>query len=1260
MKLTLFFSWQSDTKQNGFDNAAFLRKVIQKAIKLVEKKEDMEGVSIEYQESVRDKAGTPNIDSVIEQRIKDCQIFIADFTLIKKYTFLNKIKDFLFKTKTKVEPNSNVLVEYGKATASANKTECQIITVCNQVMGEFANSPIPFDISHNRFPIDFKLSSKDKIEMKQEEDALLPRLVSAIYDCAKEAIWHIDKELSPFITWYKQAEQSKAYMLEYVWTESLQKQTNTLLNLSPGLYRVIGVSGLGKTRWLLESFRDVINKNNYAYCNCGITNKNEILIFLKSHIFQDYKMKYIILDRCDSELLYQIADVCQNVQPDLVIVTISDNPGESLPSGVMKIEMQAKYEDVVLAILDKNSHLYRPEDKEKLVGFSGGNPMIATLLVEGLQNNRPIGIIDNQKLVDNILGCSQDSEQRKMTQTLALFSLLGYSQDLRPQAQFVMTNKYITSIEGGNDVVVMNSFDEHILSYSKRNLIEYTGRYIGLRPLSIALFLISEWLKSCNSERLLCVMKSLQEAPMHEDLMKHFGDQFKNMGYSEQAVSFTNELLGENSPFANAEVIDTSMGSRLFRSLVEVNPKTAAEYLWRIVEPMSIDKLREMTVGRRNLVWGVEKLCFYSETFNLGAEIMLKLALAENEQISNNATNSFKNIFAIFLPATSVSLTVRLDFIKAHLNDSSAKILMLQVLGHALHTSNFVYFTGPEKKGVESLDNYTPNRDEILQYVDGCCELVEQHLNRPECKSYIYSIFENNFTQWFGFGIGGHLLPLCERVCESKKWHWDTMRENIIFILHHEVLSKQPQEVIETLEKMKEKLTDQDFLSRFKYLEKDLFSQNIHQSTEQICQARDKGYVQLAEEFIATHDYSVLTLIELFKIGDTSTFAFCSYVANHLGSNCIEFLDNSVLALLKDSSCNDSMLMLIVSELQEHEYKYIMPILEERNFFELIFKIVARHMNDLENDEVNYLLNLLSLDKVQDIVILSFWYNAPILKYNDQRICEFLKKVYAVLKIDQLYIVAKMAMIRSWTNGKEFPMTFDFIATLLLSDTQWFVRHIQADDAWQLYEILLMSQCRPEVAKYINHSCITYLENDAHLFCFNSRIEHIYNVLCSQYFDDVWPELSEVLLRENDQRWIAYKYQHLLGSTIGGVYNNVGILFRISQDECLKQWCLDNPSVAPERIASMVPIFDGDIFHPFVVFLLDEFGNNKNVLQNLSANMETYGVTGSAVPLFERRKCALQNYHTKNIQVRHWINDILIQTDKEIKQTKILEAEIYS
>lgn len=127
---TVFYSWQSDTNQKY--NRNFIEDCLKRAIKNINKQVE---ISYVLDRDTKNKEGTPDIAKTIFEKIDNCQLFIADITLI------NYFSDIQRKT-----PNPNVLVELGYAASKIGWEN--IICVFNSSFGEV--NKLPFDIKSRR------------------------------------------------------------------------------------------------------------------------------------------------------------------------------------------------------------------------------------------------------------------------------------------------------------------------------------------------------------------------------------------------------------------------------------------------------------------------------------------------------------------------------------------------------------------------------------------------------------------------------------------------------------------------------------------------------------------------------------------------------------------------------------------------------------------------------------------------------------------------------------------------------------------------------------------------------------------------------------------------------------------------------------------------------------------------------------------------------------------------------------------------------
>ena len=133
MKLVVFFSWQSDIDTNKLHNKNFLCECINCAIKNIENKGQLKNIFFEFQESTSNISGNPPISRILDDRIANCDIFIADLSIVDSYSCLEMFIRRWRKVTTKRGPNNNVYGEYNKALA--NHSDEQIITIMNTING---------------------------------------------------------------------------------------------------------------------------------------------------------------------------------------------------------------------------------------------------------------------------------------------------------------------------------------------------------------------------------------------------------------------------------------------------------------------------------------------------------------------------------------------------------------------------------------------------------------------------------------------------------------------------------------------------------------------------------------------------------------------------------------------------------------------------------------------------------------------------------------------------------------------------------------------------------------------------------------------------------------------------------------------------------------------------------------------------------------------------------------------------------------------
>lgn len=1256
MDLRLFFSWQSDTDSKKLDQTKFIKTCIKSAIANVNR--ELKYVNIEYQEGVKGVSGAPEIVPEIEDRISKCHIFIGDLTFINKESIIIK---FLkrFGIKHKITPNPNVIRESSLFMARP-LMKYQGFYVLNSVFGNPVEdeSQMFFDQRGKRFPLSFALKQyngnvSDPVYQK-EQKKFISALTRAIKECAEQAVFHLDEDIKPFLTRESHYEIS-GFEGGYI-VNGLEPYLQQIRGNKDNL-RICGLSGLGKTRMVLEAFKDTSIRYLYSYIDCQEHDAEEILK-KTSFMFKHYKEMVLVFDNCDMELHNRIVRVKRSNHGANPIITIYNDPDENSTYYSTPLKIQKDFNDVVDRILERFKSFYKPEDREKLLIFAGGIPMMAQLLVEGLRNGEPIGVVSDTALMNKILDANENSEDREIMRALSLFDYIGFEDDLHKELEFVATTKCITNVDKNSEVIVQD-FDKVVQKYLQRKIIERKGRLVGIRPTPIALYLISEWIEQCSDRRLLAVIKAIQESDIAKPLTNSFADQFRYMGHNEKACMMLDKLLGENSPFGNAEVINTDLGSRLFRSFVEVNPDAVADCLWSVIGSSSIDDLRLIDKGRRNLVWSIEKLCFEPRTFNKGAEMMLLLAMAENEHISNNATGQFVALFPLYLPATAATLEQRLLFIQRQTQYKERQLLLMSALGRALRTRDFIFWGGSEQRGTERLTNYQPKTyKEISEYIHGCLDLLMVLVEEtPTLLEKSCKILESNLGYLCEAGYGSSAMKCIQKIAELKKGSWDNMLDAIRFVLCHKEI-RLTDELHADMEEMISQLSNDDFFFRFSQVEKKNKWASNRFNYEETISRNNKDYEDLAKEMASDCNlYTTDILKKIYSFDGYYGGTFGCVVANSMDKDAQKvFICNSIESFRILDKYNFSIFVDFIRQVSEEVFETAFKAMATLKRKSVLFVCVAARNYNFNEPYPEALYQMVKEQKAEVREFEHLWQYMTLDKHTEEDILYLYNRITSLPQ--SFNTVIHMAMMLFWGGMKNnMKQVRRFIEDEITKRLDSFSELAKDDDYWHIINKILENDANSAFAKEIMRRILLLIEHSNDLYYKNYNVEDCMRLLIGKYFNEVWHDLSEALVCKDERYMLYYKLKSILGS-MASYKDEVGILFQTDHSCALLDWCAKYPTVAPKRLMLMVPLYGENGFSDIVLKLVDLYGEQEGVLTALSCNMGSFSFVGSIVPLYEKQiKCieGLSNNHSE--KVRTWSVKMLTDLKKQIDIEKNRDAE---
>lgn len=1049
--------------------------------------------------------------------------------------------------------------------------------------------------------------------------------------------------------------------------------------LKEKVLRIIGHSGLGKTRLVFEAFRVDSPSSHLKSLNSQVVyfdlGKNGTLPNVLNYISSHRKQSgIIIIDNCDDDSHKALRGIVK-ASGSMCIITIDFSTQTDDPSFI-KLDRHDQKEIVKKIVDELFIKLLTQSELDYLTEKAEGYPQMVILFQEAIAKKGGKSIlqeIPEDFLKKLVFGRHPVNElEYDIIKSCSIFSSFGFLDDkiysvttpkeqepLKEQMDYIRNN----ICEGS---VSEKSFYRTCLKFRETNIIEQRGRHLMVKPTPLAMSLAAQWWRETPPDQIKTILAELQG----KDLGLKLVERLSELDQLDKAKQIVNDLWGINSPFGTAEVLNTELGSLLFRNIVDVNPIASAETLYFLYGSLSKESLFQVDKGRRNLVWALEKLCFRKETFKKAALVLYNFAVAENETWGNNSTNQFKQLFQIFLPGTEVDFNERLSVIEYGLEkqDDDFTTIAIQALGHGLTTHYFTRMGGAEKQGGSTiLSDYRPhNPKEVYQYREN---ILNTFLNiikdNPSRSSEIKEIVSHSIRTIFSQGQEVLISNFITNILELDKNLWLSAINALKSTLYFEKHISEPAK--KTADDLIELLTPSDLENQFilKVSKPEWDSYDKDENGHFI----DKPKIN-AESFA---EYLVKNNIEwesyipnLLKGEQRQSFTFGVKICQ-LSNNKLELILKSldIFYTIPENDQNIEFIGgLIWAIRNETEREEILNILLSEKYFGkhtfYLIKMIEPTFIDLQR-----FLQLVEKEKLSVKYFKSFEYGRPFEKLTPD---ELINLSELILRLDQKssWIILSIIYMYCYSSTEKWKACKKYLSNLLSDNNFLIVReNIDTMDGYHWSEsvkAILKEHDHKSFAVSIATQIVQLCKSNKDKYSFDHEIREILPNLFTNYFDEVWDILGEGLLGDS----LTYiKMKFILESKNGNFHEEGGFQYIPEKDyEKIISWCRKHLPKAALRVAYLMPVSDIENnkvnWHKFSKRMIDEFGEIEGFLNELSANIGSFGFSGSVIPYYEENLALFELLTThQKIEVRQWAEKMIEQTKKIILREKIDEEDRY-
>lgn len=1093
----------------------------------------------------------------------------------------------------------------------------------------------------------------------------------SIYDAAKISAWvnqfipaivavqnwvgtPVERGLKTFTQWGEHEDLSRLPFASVASRQAILDTLSTSIENPRSCFRITGLSGLGKTRTAFELFKqnDPL-QSLVVYVDATYTPGISALV--TDWVTLGLRA-IVVVDNCEYRLHENLVREVRRTNSQITLLTLDYN-FESVGSQTACFKLEPMPNEELLILLSPVYSNQLP-DLDRIVAFAQGFPQMAVLLAEARLSEEPrIGELTEDELANKLLwnhNREENQEKLKILQACSLFDFFGVENEAEDQLAFVA---------GIAEVTIDQAF-ECIQEYSARGLIDRRGRFGQVVPKPLAIRLAGQWWSRSREQRKLWLVNAIPEG-----MIEGFCNQVEKMDFHTDVKNLTEDLCGPQGPFGQAKVILSNRGSRLFRAFVNVNPESTSEALYAALTNMSHDQIYKIeTDTRRNLVWGLERLCYHSHIFPQSAWCLLLLASAENEDWSNNATGIFSQLYRIWLSGTASAPDSRFELLNRalELNNPNIDMVLLKALGQAIDTHGGSRVIGAEYQGTKApLEEWRPELwREIFDYWQHAVNLLLVLLARGEQQKEEALVLLGHSIR--GFVARGRIKMLDAAIRQAVRMngrYWPSALEAIKDALEYDSdgLKK---EAIDALTGWLDLLKpdESDASEQLKIL---VISPPWEHGKDQ-----HGHYFDVASENakalatkMAGKAEELLPLLDMLLQGEQrQSYAFGFQLAQELDDP--GFLISS--ALNRVAAINQPNLSFVLgfynglSERCDKQWQEsINLLLDDRRLIHLYPNFVCT--GKIEKPHLDRVLELINAGHISQSSPTIFSYGGVINNLAADVISDFCVALsgigdggaWAALRIIHMYCFADRSRIDGIRD----------IVRHLVSNVK-----INKDqdgapvDAHRWHDLAqkLLTLRDEEFATSLTKQIISACEYGLNHGDISHYIKPLLVKIIHEYGEIIWPIIGSAIA--NSEGMERYWLQQILDRE-NSFSNQTPSVLAVVPVENIMAWCEENPDIGPAFVAACVNIFDivDDNQRPSQLFvsLLERFGGDPRVVSGLRANMGTRGWSGSLVPYLKSDKealCPLLQHDSSNVKI--WVKNQIAYIDKQIAEESVRDEEM--
>jgi hypothetical protein len=533
-----------------------------------------------------------------------------------------------------------------------------------------------------------------------------------------------------------------------------------------GVVRLVGLSGVGKTRFVQALFDDRVGTGALPHTSAVYTDvadgPDPLPLDLVTRLHDLGQQCVLVVDNCGVELHRKLAARVRAGKANISLITVEYDVSDDEPEGTDVFKLEPASSEVIERILEKkHPNLSNPEIRT-IASFSEGNSRVALALADTARHDESLANLKDSELFKRLF--RQKNEDNPALLRAAKVCSLAYSFDGETLSGDDAELPILASIAGQS----VEEFHGHIAELHRRQLVQKRSKWRAFLPHALAHRLAKQALEDIPQDT---IQQHFTQCAK-ERLIKSFSRRLGCLHDSPQAQEIVAKWLEPSGWLAETENLN-DLGLAVFDNIAPVNP----EAIFRAIKTASerIDPSKENSKLVDKLCQLLRALAYEPKYFDEATTLIGQFAGQANpSNRMSDAVNVFQSLFYLYLSGTHAPAEQRAAILLKFASSGSGEgqALALRGLGTMLEaghfSSSYTFEFGTRKRDY----GWRPrSKADLRHWYASAFDLCEQLEAIPALKNEARATFGRGLrTLAERLDIADELVKLSEKFATDGGW----------------------------------------------------------------------------------------------------------------------------------------------------------------------------------------------------------------------------------------------------------------------------------------------------------------------------------------------------------------------------------------------------------------------------------------------------------------------------------------------------------